>query len=121
MFKTASDIHTAATAVQEQLAKVSHRCQETESEINPSKEQALWCTLNKAVGQAMPAVSLNGTREQSHIPRDPFRQNADIQDAGRINKAQVQTRTVRIESHGFKRHGTASSVPVVSECNTRRH
>ena len=49
------------TAVQEQLEKVSHWCQETESEINPSKAQALWCTLNnKAVGQAMPAVSFNG-------------------------------------------------------------
>ena len=29
--------------------------------VNPSKAQALWCTLNnKAVGQAMPAVSFNG-------------------------------------------------------------
>ena len=51
----------SVTAVQEQLEKVSHWCQETESEINPSKAQALWCTLNnKAVGQAMPAVSFNG-------------------------------------------------------------
>ena len=41
--------------------KRSHWCQETESEINPSKAQALWCTLqNKAVGQEMPAVSFNG-------------------------------------------------------------
>ena len=59
--KTPSDISTAVTAVQEQLEKVSHWCQETESEINPSKAQALWCTLdNKAAGQAMPAVSFNG-------------------------------------------------------------
>ena len=58
IYKIASDINTAVTAVQEQLEKVSHWCQETESEINPSKAQALWCTLNnKAVGQAMPAVS----------------------------------------------------------------
>ena len=61
IYKTSSDISTAVTAVQEQLEKVSHWCQETESEINPSKPQALWCTLNnKAVGQAMPAVSFNG-------------------------------------------------------------
>ena len=61
IYKTASDISTAVTAVQEQLEKVSHWCQETEFEINPSKAQALWCTLNnKAVGQAMPAVSFNG-------------------------------------------------------------
>ena len=60
IYKTASDIHTAVTAVQEQLEKVLHWCQETESEINPSKVQALWCTLNnKAVGQAMPAVSFS--------------------------------------------------------------
>ena len=61
IYKTSSDISTAVTAVQEQLEKVSHWCHETESEINPSKAQALWCTLNnKAVGQAMPAVSFNG-------------------------------------------------------------
>ena len=61
IYETASDINTAVTAVQEQLEKVPHWCQETESEINPSKAQALWCTLNnKAAGQAMPAVSFNG-------------------------------------------------------------
>ena len=61
IYKTTSDIHTAIIAVQEQLEKVSHWCQETESEINPNKAQALWCTLtNKAVGQAMPAVSFIG-------------------------------------------------------------
>ena len=60
-YKTASEINTAVTAVQEQLENMSHRCQETQSEISPSKAQALWCTLNnKAVGQAMPAVSFNG-------------------------------------------------------------
>ena len=59
--KTASDTHTALIAVQEQLEKVSQWYQETESEINPSKAQALWCTLNsKTVGQAFPAVSFNG-------------------------------------------------------------
>ena len=61
IYKTPSDVKTAVAAVQEHLEKVSHWCQETESEINPSKAQALWCTLNsKAVGQAMPAVSFNG-------------------------------------------------------------
>ena len=40
---------------------MSQWCQETESKINPSKAQTLWCTLNnKAVGQTMPAVSFNG-------------------------------------------------------------
>ena len=60
-YKTASDTHAAVTAVQERLEQVSQKYQETESEISPSKAQALWCTLsNKAVGQAMPAVSFNG-------------------------------------------------------------
>ena len=50
IYNKASDIHTAVTAVQEQLEKVSHWYRETESEINSSKAQALWCTLsNKAV------------------------------------------------------------------------
>ena len=44
------------------------------------------------------------THEQSQIPRDPLRQNAYVQDAGRINKTQVQERTVRVKSHGFKWH-----------------
>ena len=80
IYKTASDIHTAVTAVQEQLVKVSHWCEETESEINPSKAQA--------VGQAMSAVPFNAeiivgpTQDQSQIPRDPLRQNAGLQDAG---------------------------------------
>ena len=66
IYKTASNIHTAATSVQEKLEKVSHWCQETESKINPSKVQALWCTINnKAQGQAMPAVSLNGEVTES--------------------------------------------------------
>ena len=61
IYTTASDINTAVTAVQEQLEEVSHWCQETESETNPSNAQALWCTLNnKAVGQTMPGVSFNG-------------------------------------------------------------
>ena len=61
------------------------------------------------------------THEQSQIPRDPLRQNAYVQDAGRINKTQVQERTVRVKSHGFKRHWTTSSVPAVSKCNTQRY
>ena len=61
IYETASDNNTAVTTVQEQLEKVSHRCQETESEINPSKKQAVWCTLNnRAAGQVMPAISFNG-------------------------------------------------------------
>ena len=52
IYKTAIDINVAITSAQMQLEKVSHWCQETESEISPSKVQALWCTLNnKAVGQ----------------------------------------------------------------------
>ena len=50
IYKAASDISTAVIAVLEQLEKVSHWCKEAESEINPSKAQALWYTLNnKAV------------------------------------------------------------------------
>ena len=82
--KTTRDINTAVTAVQEQLEKVSHWCQETESEINPSKAQALWCILNnKEVGQTMPAVSTNSLRYVGiHFDR--------MQDAGQFNKTQVQ-------------------------------
>ena len=55
IYKTASDINTAAIAVQEHLEKVSHWCQETHS---LKSIQALWCTLNnKTEGQATPEVS----------------------------------------------------------------
>ena len=65
-YKTASDINTVVTAIQEQLGKVSHWCQETESEINPIKVQALSRTLNnKAVGQETPAISFNGANQQN--------------------------------------------------------
>ena len=56
IYKTASDVSTAVTAVQEQLEKVSHWCQETESKINPSKAQALWCTLKDKQCQQSPSV-----------------------------------------------------------------
>ena len=65
--------------------------------INPSKAQALWCTLNnKAVGQAMPGVSFkwrsHKTHEQSQIPRDPLRQNAYIRTRRRSNQQNSGTR-----------------------------
>ena len=59
--------------------------------------------------------------EQSQIPRDPLRQNANVQDEGRINKTQVQERTVCVKSHGFKRHRTTSSAPAVSKCDAQSH
>ena len=60
IYKTASDIQTAVIAVQGLLEKLSHWFQETESKINPSKAQALWCTLNnKTVRQPLPAFSFN--------------------------------------------------------------
>ena len=60
IYKIANDTYTAITAVQEQSGKVLQWCQETRTEINSSKAQALWCTLrNKVVGQAMPAISFN--------------------------------------------------------------
>ena len=42
------------------------------------------------------------THEQTQIPRDPLRQNVDVQHACRIKKTWVHERTVLIESHGFK-------------------
>ena len=83
-------------------------------------------SINKAAGQAMPASSLlerrsHRTHEQCQIPRDSLRQYADVQDAGRMNKSQVQERTVRAENHGCKRHRTTPSVPTVSEYDTQRH
>ena len=112
IYKTASDIHTAVTYVEEQLEKVSHWCQETESEINPSKVQALWCTLNREV------IELANSLRYLWID---FWQNAYIQDAGRINITHEKERTVCVESHGFKRHQTTSSVPAVSKCATKHH
>ena len=76
--------------------------------MNQSKAQALRCNLNnKAVGQAIPAVSFNGEVIE--------RTNTDVQDADRINSG------ARKDCHGFKRHRTTSSVPAVSECMTQRH
>ena len=61
------------------------------------------------------------TYEQSQIPRDPFWLHADVHDAGRINKTQVEERTVHTESHGCKRHWTTSPAPALPESDTQRH
>ena len=112
IYKTASDISTAVTAVQGQLEKMSHWCQETESKINPSKAQQSSKTSNAS---SLLQWRSHRTHEQSQIPRDPLRQNVYVQDAGRINKNQVQ------ERHGFKGHRAKSSVPDISKCDTQRH
>ena len=119
IYKTASDTQTAVTTVQEQLEKVSQWCQETGFENNPSKVQALWCTLdNKALGQAMPAVSFN---EQVTQHTNSLRYFGIDFDRMLMQKMQVQQRTVRTESQVCKRHRTTSPVPGVSECDTQHH
>ena len=123
VYKTGSDINTAVITVQEQLEKVSYWCQETESEMNPSEAQALWCTLNNnAVGQAMPAVSfswevmecMNSLRYLGiyFIGMLTYKMQVNQQNSD------MGERTVCIESHCFKGHWTVSSVPAASECDT---
>ena len=123
IYKTASDTHTAVTAVQEQLEKVSHWCQVTESKIKPSKALALWCTLNnKAVGRAIPAVSFNG----EVIERTKSLRYLGIHfDKMLTYKTQVESTKLRckkglsaLKAMASKRHLTTSSVPAVSECET---
>ena len=104
---------------------VSQWCQET------VRNQSTQCASPVVHPQQQSRITSNAssllkwrshrTPEQSPITRNPLRQNADIQDAGRINKTQVQKRTVLTESHGCKRHRTTSSVSAVSECDTQRH
>ena len=57
IFKTASDTRTGVTSDREQLEPPLSQW----SKINPSKAQALWCSLdNRGVGQAKTAVCFNG-------------------------------------------------------------
>ena len=126
IYKTASDISTAVTAVQEQLEKVSHWCQRDRVQNQPKQSASPVVHLQQQNSWTSNASSLlqwrsHRTHEQSQIPRDPLRQNAYVQDTGRLNKTQVQERTVRIKSHGFKRHRTTSSVPALSKCDTQCH
>ena len=108
IYKTASEINTAVTAVQEQLEKVSDWCQETESEINPSTVQALWCTLNNKAGQAMPAISFNGEvielMNSLRYLGIHFDRMLTYKMQVESTKTQVQEKTVRVEGHGIKRH-----------------
>ena len=97
--------HRVRNHSKQDASRVVYRQQQSSRTINDSS--LLQCRSHR-------------TYKQSQIPRDPLRQNADVQDAGGINKTQVQERTVRVESHGFKRHRT-SSVPAVSECDTQCH
>ena len=100
IYKTASDISTAVTAVQDQLEKVSHWCQETRVRNQPKQGARPVVHPQQQSSRTSNASSLlqwrsHRTHEQSQIPRDPLRQNAYVQDAGRINKTQVQERTVQ--------------------------
>ena len=117
IYKTASDINTAVTVVQEQLEKVSHWCQETtvRNQFKPGASPVVHPQQQSS--RTSNASSLlqwrrHRTYKQSQIPRDPLRQYADVQDAGRINKTQVQERTVRVESHGFEK----ASYNVICSC-----
>ena len=89
--------------------KVSQWCEQTESQISPSKAQALWCTLNnKAVEQAMQAVSFNG---EVVVYTNSLRYLGIHFDMMLTYKTQVEEttlrckkRTVRTESHCCERH-----------------
>ena len=101
IYKAANDIHTAVTAVQEQLEKVLH----------PSKAQALWCTLNdKAAGQAIPPVFFSGEiieRTNSLRPLGiHFDRMLTYKTQVKSTKTQVLKSTVRVESNGFERYRT---------------
>ena len=62
IFCTTKDIRLGASLVQQQPDTVSKWCQETHSNLNPSKAQALWCTFNdKSAGSTMPAITFKGT------------------------------------------------------------
>ena len=123
--KTASDISTAVTAVQEQLEKVSNWCKERvrnqpKQGANPVVHPHQQSSRTSNASSLLQWRS-HRTHGQFQIPWDPLRQNADVQDAGRINKTHVQERTIHVQSHGFKRHRTTSSVPAVSKCDNQRH
>ena len=128
MYKTACYTHTPVTAVQKQLKKkVTMAPRDREHfEITPSMVQFLWCIFNdKAVGHAMPAVSFNREvieRTVSDTSRSTLTKCwKSLQNAGWINKTQVQERTVCAKSDGCKRHWTMSSIPAVSECDSQCH
>ena len=59
IYKTTEETNQAVEAVQKQLNNTAQWCQETNSSINASKAQALWCTLdNKAAGQGKTSCQL---------------------------------------------------------------
>ena len=102
------------TAAQQSLLSKSSwkRCHigaKKQSEINPSKAQALWCTLNnKAVGQAMPAVSFNGEAIETH-EQSPDTSGSTSTECLRTRRRSDQQnsgakKTVRVKSNGFERH-----------------
>ena len=97
IYKTTSDTHITVAAVQEQLEKrvtiVSR-----DKVRNQSKQRAKPVVhTQQQSGMTSNTCSLlqwrsHRTYKQSLIPRDPLRQNDDVQEAGRINKTQMQAR-----------------------------
>ena len=88
IYKTASDISTAVTAVQEQLEKVSHWCQETEIRNQPKQGASPMVHPQLQSSRTSNASSLlqwrsHRTHEQSQIPQDPLpRRRSNQQNSG---------------------------------------
>ena len=106
IYKTANDIHTVVTAVPEQLQKSVTLVPRDRVQNQSKQGVSPMVHLQQQSSRASNASSLlqwrsHRTHEQPQIPRDPLQQKVDIQDAGRINKTQVEERTVRAERHGF--------------------
>ena len=87
--KTVSDTHEAVIAVQEQLEKVSQCCLETSPVGHPQQQNSRTSSASSLIQSRS-----HNMLEQSQIPQDPLQQNANVQDAGQMNKTKVQERAV---------------------------
>ena len=132
IYKTASDSHTAVTAVQGQQEKnvsmvlrdrVLNEDKQGASPVAHPQQQSSTASNASSFLQRS-----HRKHEQSQTPRDPFRQNADVQNAGRTKQNKKKTKKLSckkglssLKAMSAKRDRTKSSVPYVSKCDTQRH
>ena len=109
IYKTASDINKAGHRCPRAAGKDVTLVPGDRFRNQPKQSAVLRCTFNsKAVGhRCQQSPSIEKVTEGTNSLRQlgiHFDRNVDANDPGRINKTQVQERTVRVESHGSKRH-----------------
>ena len=123
IYKTASNINTAVTAVQEQVEKVSHWCQETVQ--NQSKQGASPLVHTQQQSSKTSNASSILQRRSQNTPTNSDTSGSTSTECWRSRRRSNQQNSVARKDYPRRKpwlqmHQTTSFVPAVSEYDTQR-